>query len=154
MVDRQLERPPETLFVRPPPAQPPLGPPANGGPSSQLLGGGRVFRGSLSGFLTASPRLTIESTGLERHGGPVGVVGSRCRSSGTGRVVLSPPPTTGGETIERRGQRVMAVRGGQRFLRARCGRHEAGVAREFGRGLLDVQRGPGAGKALSVSFHA
>lgn len=60
------------------------------------------------------------------------------------------PRVQRGETIEREGQRVMAVRGGVTGLFK-----PASWGVEWVRwGLLGVRQGPGADRALSVAFHA
>lgn len=65
------------------------------------------------------------------------------------------PGVPGAETIEREGQRVMAVRGrSDGLLRATLLEARAGVWKGFGKGLLGVRQGTGGGRALSVAFHA
>lgn len=83
MVRQLLERPPGTPFVRPPPAQPPLGLRANGGRSLfPLLAGGGTLWFSLASPIT--PSSNREAQGVpSRVGGQsdtarwVGVAGSR-----------------------------------------------------------------------------
>ena len=55
MVDQQLERPPGTPFVRPPPVQPPLGRWAYRGHSLFLLAAGGVLYGFLYRFSPPTP---------------------------------------------------------------------------------------------------
>lgn len=65
------------------------------------------------------------------------------------------PKEPRGETIERKGQRVMAVRGrSERLLQTTLLDARAGVWSGFGRRLLGVRQGPGAERTLSVTFHA
>lgn len=75
MVHQLLERPPGTPFVRPPPAQPPLGLRADGGRSLFLSSAGGV----LYGFLRRFPFAPFPP--LAAQGVPSRVVGQ----SGTAR---------------------------------------------------------------------
>lgn len=109
--------PPGTPFVRPPPAQPPLGP---GALEAALSSSVRLAEYSM--ILSILPPFSSPTLGREAPGVPsrvvgqsglallVGVAGSRGNNSGGGAWRRF-PQERGGETIEREGQRVMAVRG-------------------------------------------
>lgn len=160
MIYQKLERPPGTPFMRPPPAQRPLWHRAYGDRSLYLLAAGVVLYGFLYRFpnLQLLPAEKPEEYHRELWSRVAGLswwawreVDERTRGGAERRF----PGVRSGETTEREGQRVMAVRGrSDRLLQSTLLEARAGVWRLFGRGLLSVHQGPGTDRALSVAFHA